>query len=84
MLASLNLLEAWLTSLGLAPSWTSSSHRLKSYPNKPYFICLQFNMLDLIEEKTIPENCANFLDKALKEAKTPSELFLPQTHAQLK
>ena len=27
-------------------------------------------MLDLIEDKTILDNCANFLDKALKEAKT--------------
>ena len=35
-------------------------------------------MLDLIEEKTILDNCANFLDKALKEAKTPADLFLPQ------
>ena len=42
--------------------------------------CVQFNMLDLIEEKTVPENCANFLDKALREAKTPSELFPPQAH----
>ena len=34
-------------------------------------------MIDLIEEKTLPENCANRLEKVLKEGKTPSELFLP-------
>ena len=46
--------------------------------------CDQFNMLDLIEEKTVPDNCANFLDKALKEAKTPAELFPPQNLEHLK
>ena len=47
-------------------------------------LCVQFNMLDLIEEKTVPDNCANFLDNALKEAKTPAELFPSQNLTHLK
>ena len=38
-------------------------------------------MLDLIEEKVIIDNCANYLEKALEDAQTPAGLFL-QTPSQ--
>ena len=39
-------------------------------------------MLDLIEEKVIIDNCANYLEKALKDAKNPAGLFLQKTSQQ--
>ena len=68
----------------MAPLWISSSQRYEIYTETKFYTDLQFNMLDLIEEKTVLDNCANFLDKALKEAKTPADLFLTQTPLQLK
>ena len=42
----------------------------------------QFNMLDLIEEKDIIDNCAKYLEKALEDAQTPAGLFLQKPSPQ--